>query len=786
MQVTDLFTDRLTGQLAIAVTAPISPAGGSPMGVVAVVIPVGQFAASLAQVYGGPQRYVYTVQTAQGKLLSGTMHGGGRVITGRASVAGLGWILTARQSRDAAVAGTRSTLVRLGVLIVASLALLLALLIAANRRIGRPLRRLTAAAAQARQQVTPEPVPNSGPAELRRLADEFNAMIAARVEYERQLSHHVLHDPLTGLPNRALCLDRIGQALQANAQDPSRLAVVSVDLDRFKVINASLGYLRGNEALVTVANRLAAVTAPTDTLARSGGDGFVICHQSSGDPHALEGLVANVMDSVSAPLLVGETEVTLTASMGIAYARTDSSPEDLVRDADTAMYAAKEAGGGRYRFIDDDLRMRSSERLALEADLRTALSHDQLHLEYQPVVDITSGQIMGVEALLRWSHPVRGSVPPMVFVPLAEEAGIIGKVGAFVLSEACRQTAEWVAAGHDLRVAVNVSGLQLHDPGFVASVAGALHLNGLVPPRVCLELTETTLMDDRFRVSTVLEELKHLGVQLSIDDFGTGYSSLAYLQSFPVDELKVDQSFVRRLGERPQDETLVAAMVAMGKALGLHVIAEGVETPEQLHALLRLGCTAAQGYLLSRPVSAEKISQLLDSGLPLSSSASAPHDGSSGCPLPGDVRNEIHRLVERKRLREEIALCVIAAELAQPLQLMSRFDTLRDGTQSEVGGQVDHCGDDTFVLPAHAQSLHKSLVDLDEGQWKAPQMCQRGVAGAEVVQSNLHAEIPQSAKLIQNVLVQIDDGGLGELQVQCGRLQIGLLEGLLDKRRQVA
>jgi EAL domain-containing protein (putative c-di-GMP-specific phosphodiesterase class I) len=280
------------------------------------------------------------------------------------------------------------------------------------------------------------------------------------------------------------------------------------------------------------------------------------------------------------------------------------------------MYAAKEAGGSRYRLIDEELRARSNDKLILEADLRGALGAGQLHVDYQPVVNLLNGRIAGVEALLRWRHPSRGAVPPDVFIPLAEATGLIGPIGQFVLAEACRQGAAWKMAGHELRIAVNVSGLQLTDLGFVATVAAALHATGLPAEQLCLELTETTLMDDGIGISTVLRELKDIGVDLSVDDFGTGYSSLAYLKRFPVDELKIDRAFVQNLGARGQDHTLVAAMVAMGHALGLNIVAEGIETRAQMASLLTLGCRTAQGYLFSRPRPAAQISRLLIEGLP--------------------------------------------------------------------------------------------------------------------------------------------------------------------------
>jgi diguanylate cyclase (GGDEF)-like protein len=614
--VTDVFTDRLTGRLAVATTAPIR-SGGRLDGFAALVLPVDALDEGLSGVYGGPEHFTFTVRDSAGRLLAGDTHTAGEHVIGRGTVPGPGWTVAAQQPRGEALAATRTAFTRISALAGAAFLLLLLLLVAVNRSIGHPLRRLTEAAAQSGRQVTPDPVPVSGPSEVRRLAAEFNAMTASRAGYESQLTHHALHDPLTGLPNRALCLDRIGQALHAAAHTPSRVAVLSVDLDRFKLVNAGLGYRAGDDVLIAAATRLAGVLDPRDTLARAGGDGFVICHDDGADPRPADGLAAHVMAALAEPFAVAGTELTLTASVGIARGRRGASPEDLVRDADTAMYAAKEAGGGRYRTIDDELRSRSSERLALEADLRNALAAEQLHVHYQPVVNLLNGEITGAEALLRWIHPTRGPVSPMTFIPVAEDAGLMGAIGRYVLERACAQTVAWNEAGHRLRISVNVSGLQLHDPGFVGSVAQILRTTGLDPSQLCLELTESTLMDDALRVSDVLTELKEVGVDLSVDDFGTGYSSLAYLKRFPVDELKIDRSFVSSLGtDGLDDQTLVAAMVAMGHALGLHVVAEGIETHPQRATLLTLGCRTAQGFLFAKPQPADQLTALLETGLP--------------------------------------------------------------------------------------------------------------------------------------------------------------------------
>lgn len=615
--VAGVFTDRLTGQRALAITAPITDESGQVAGFAALVLPLADLDKGLAQTYGGPQHFTFTVHAPDGQLIAGGPEAPAKdQIVGQETVADVGWVVSAKESREAALAPTRTAFLRLGALVAAAFALLLVLLAVVNRHIGRPLRRLTSAATMAGRQVTPEPVPESGPAELRHLAREFNTMTAARAGYETRLIHHALHDPLTGLPNRVLGLDRIQQALQTADDNPAKVAVLSVDIDRFKLINASLGYRTGDDVLAATGTRLAAVLEPTDTVARSLGDGFLICRPDASDNQAAAGLAALVLQSFEETFSVAGTELTLSASVGIARGRRGVNPDDLVRDAEIAMYSAKELGGGRYQLIDDELRARSSERLSLEADLRVALAGGQLHVEYQPVVNMLNGQITGAEALLRWTHPTRGPISPLTFIPLAEDAGLVGTIGEWVLGQACRQAAEWNSAGHRLRVAVNVSGLQLHDTGFIAQVAAALHATGLDPSQLCLELTETTLMDDAMRVTDLLHELKDVGVDLSVDDFGTGYSSLAYLKRFPVDELKIDRCFVQNVGDAGEDRTLVAAMVAMGHALGLHVVAEGIETHAQMATLLTLGCRTAQGYLFSKPQRADRISALLERGLP--------------------------------------------------------------------------------------------------------------------------------------------------------------------------
>jgi diguanylate cyclase (GGDEF)-like protein len=602
-RVTGVFTDQLTRQQAVAVTAPISAPTGKLLGFTALVLPIADLSAGLAKTYGGPEKFAFTVRDSNRRLLASPAAARGGVaadtITGTHEVPQLGWQISAARLRADALASTRTAFTRLAVLAAAALALLLALLAAAHGRIGRPLRRLTVATAHASVRGFAEQVAERGPTEVRRLAREFNAMISARAGYEAQLNHHALHDPLTGLPNRALCLDRITHALEGAGADPGEVAVLVIDLDRFKFVNASLGYQVGDQVLIAAGTRLASVLRPGDTLARSG-DGFIICRPSADEAVAGQ-LAAQLIASLSEDFAAAGVQVSLTASLGVAFGRRGATADELVRDAGTAMYEAKGAGGGRFRLINDELRQRTGEQLSLEADLRTALANGQLHVEYQPLVNLVTGQALGTEALLRWTHPNRGPISPLVFIPLAERTGLIVALGQFVLEQASAQAAAWHRAGHSLRMSVNMSGLQLHAPGFVESVATVLHDTGLDPAQLCLELTETVLMDDALRGAEVLRDLKGLGVTLSVDDFGTGYSSLAYLQQFPVDELKIDRCFVQRLGDSGNDHSLVAAMVAMGHALGLHVLAEGVETDQQRAALLTLGCRSAQGFLFSKP-----------------------------------------------------------------------------------------------------------------------------------------------------------------------------------------
>ncbi|MCU1463470.1 MAG: hypothetical protein JWO37_3545 [Acidimicrobiales bacterium] len=414
-----------------------------------------------------------------------------------------------------------------------------------------------------------------------------------------ELAHQALHDPLTGLPNRALFLDRLRVALARAGRRPSSVGVLFLDLDRFKVINDSLGHDAGDQLLVTMAARLQSTLRPMDTAARFGGDEFVIlCEDLVAEAEAFS-IAERICAAVAEPVFSGDAEVHVTTSIGIALtADPDIRPEDLVRDADAAMYRAKERGKNRYEVFDAHMRDRAVARLAVETALRRAIERDEFVVYYQPAVALDSGRIVGAEALVRWQHPERGLVGPDDFIGLAEETGLIVPIGEWVLRQACTDAAAWRPG----QVWVNLASRQLSQPDFVDTVARVLADTGMPPPGLHLEITERVLMEDANATIAVLKKLKGLGVRVGVDDFGTGYSSLARLKQFPIDSVKIDRSFVNGLGHDAEDSAIVTAVISMAHALGLVAMAEGVETDEQLAELRALGCELGQGYLFGRPV----------------------------------------------------------------------------------------------------------------------------------------------------------------------------------------
>ena len=419
------------------------------------------------------------------------------------------------------------------------------------------------------------------------------------------------HDLLTGLPNRSIFGDRLRQAMAQSRRSGQPLAVLCLDLDRFKEVNDTLGHAAGDKLLREVAHRLTACLRESDTLARLGGDEFAVIQSQAEQPHNAEALARRIIAAIAPPIDLDGQEVSVGVSIGIAIAHPDQSADllQLLKNADLALYQVKESGRGDFCFFSPEMNQRLMERRALEADLRTALSEGQFRLHYQPQVDLPSGRVIGAEALLRWSRPGFGNVPPDEFIPLAEETGMIAQIGAWALQEACRQATTWP---DELGVAVNVSAVQFRLPGLYEAVAAALATTGLQPSRLELEITEGVLLRDTDDTLVMLDRLRGLGVKLAMDDFGTGYSSLGYLQKFSFDKIKIDRGFIRSLGQDANSDAIVRAVVGITRSLGVRANAEGVENDEQARMLLSEGCGEVQGYLFGRPMPADDFLQFVN------------------------------------------------------------------------------------------------------------------------------------------------------------------------------
>jgi diguanylate cyclase (GGDEF)-like protein len=433
--------------------------------------------------------------------------------------------------------------------------------------------------------------------------------ISERRAFEEQLQHQAFHDPVTGLANRALFVERVRHAVARSRRDEDGIGVVFVDLDDFKTVNDSLGHAAGDQVLIEVAQRLTGSIRASDTAARFGGDEFAILLEGIASVQEAADAAERVLEAMTAPMRLDHKELVIRASLGISLVEPGepADAEELVRNADAAMYIAKRDGKGGYRLFEPAMHEGVLARLELRADLQRALQRDEFELHYQPVVRLEDGTVSGVEALIRWRHPERGLVAPGDFVPFAEETGLIVPIGRWVLREGCRQARALQnlhSGGEPLTMAINLSAKQLQHSDIVADVRDALDESGLDPEHLTLEITETVLMTDANLAVRRLEELKELGVRLALDDFGTGYSSLSHLSRFPVDVLKMDRSFLSE-GASPKASELATAVVALGGTLSLEVVAEGIELPEQWDTLRDLGCDLGQGFYFARPMSAD-------------------------------------------------------------------------------------------------------------------------------------------------------------------------------------
>jgi len=432
--------------------------------------------------------------------------------------------------------------------------------------------------------------------------------ITERKAASEHIQHLAHHDALTGLANRALLHERLAQAILLAQRKNEPLAVIFIDLDRFKHVNDSLGHQAGDCLLVEVAQRLQTCVRTSDTLARLGGDEFVLVLLDITGSHDATHVVQKIFTALQQPFLLEDREVTVTPSIGISLFPEDGrNADELIRNADTAMYQAKEAGRNSFHFYTADMNARALDLLALEAALRRALERDELVMFYQPKFELASGRMIGVEALIRWQHPEWGLVPPARFIPLAEETGLILPIGEWALREACQQAAAWRAQGQTLTVAVNLAARQFRQPALAARVAAILAATGLDPAALELEITESAMMHNPQQVTATLSELKHIGVRIAIDDFGTGYSSLGYLKHFPVDVLKIDQTFIRDAPTQARDAAIVQVIIDMARTLKLQVVAEGVETAAHLDFVQAMGCDLAQGYFFARPMPASEL-----------------------------------------------------------------------------------------------------------------------------------------------------------------------------------
>ena len=621
--------DLLSGHPAVVVAVPVEGSDGQ-VGVLAAVLYTGS--APLELPTGASPQMVLIELNAERNLVLGTSAGapvrtgpivdswltkplphGAQTVVDTDGVtriyeeleaAEIGWVILAGLPRSVAVAAAEQELRRnlwlagAVLLVVAGLGFIL------HRRLARPVRKLRTAIEAARNDDGAR-APVEGPAEIAEVAEAFNETITRRRELEVQLAHQALHDPLTGLPNRTLLSDRLNQALARQRRGGHAVVVAFMDLDRFKLINDSKGHPVGDALLVSLARRLEAAMRSEDTVARFGGDEFVVVSEGVGDDGDVAAIAHRLKAALDEPFMLSTESLRISGSIGLAVSRNEETADELIRNADAAMYAAKEKERGGFAIYQEPLHAGVVSRLQIERDLDRALDRGEFLLHYQPKFSLRTGEAVGVEALIRWAHPTKGLVSPADFIPVCEETGLIVPLGQWVLFEAGRQARLWKDR-HDLSVAVsvNLSARQLIRPDLTRLVATMLETTGADPADLCLEITEGTLLQDMNAAVKHLRELRSLGVRISIDDFGTGYSSLAYLRTLPLDELKIDRSFVTPVADDASAAAIVESVVRLGHALGLLVVAEGVETADQLSTLRDLGCDLAQGFYLARPAAA--------------------------------------------------------------------------------------------------------------------------------------------------------------------------------------
>jgi len=454
---------------------------------------------------------------------------------------------------------------------------------------------------------------------VRRQLESLELAVNVRTEgletANKQLRHLATHDALTGLPNRVLMDDRISQSIVLADRQGQSFAVMLLDLDRFKSVNDSLGHRAGDELLKEVAVRLRKVVRDVDTVVRLGGDEFVLVITPSPEPDIAQQVAARIFDVMQAPVRIAGVAIHASPSIGIAFYPNDASTvETLVAHADAAMYCAKQRGRNNFQCFMPGMNTATQEKVRLESDMRIALEQKQFEVHYQPKVNTVTGVMHGAEALLRWHHPVRGAISPAEFIPIAEECGLIGTIGAWVMREACLQARAWQVAGlPPLRVAVNLSPSQFRQGNIVEMIRDALDQAGLEPRFLEVELTESAVMSDPEESIAILEKLSTMGVLVSVDDFGTGYSSMSYLRRFPIDKLKIDRGFISEVMSRPEDASIVRAIISLAHSLRLKVVAEGVESTEQLEFLKTLGCDQYQGFHYSPALPASQFEALVRS-----------------------------------------------------------------------------------------------------------------------------------------------------------------------------